>query len=222
VPYTLEDIAAALVVRMREVQATGPYYLAGLCVNGVIAYEMARQLILQGHEVALLGLFDAQNPAFYQSFSQEGYFRLLWKRAQTQFANLKRQKWSEFAEERLVGIRRHLSVRYWRIHNAFHLRVNEKGLQDLDTIVHPASFVYRPGPHTGGAKVVFFQSTDWPDGRYWQFHASWDGLIPKGMEVFRIPGGHESMFYEENVDLLASKLKGCLSEAMCLRADAVA
>ncbi len=144
-PYTLEDIARALIVRMREVQADGPYYVAGLCVNGVIAYEIARQLTAQGHEVALLGLFDAQNPAFYQDFSQEGRLRLLWKRAQTQFANLKRQKLSEFAGERLIGIRRHLSVGYWRLHNAFHLRVNEKGLEDLDTIVHPASFDYRPG-----------------------------------------------------------------------------
>jgi len=121
-----------------------------------------------------------------------------------------------------VGIRRHLSVRYWRIHNAFHLRVNEKGLEDLDTIVHPASFDYRPGPHPGGVKVVFFQSTDWPEGRYWQFHASWDRVIGNGMEVLRIPGGHESMFYEENVDELASKLKISLSEAMRLQADAVA
>ena len=221
-PYTLEDIAAGLVARMREVQPAGPYYIAGLCVNGVIAYEMARQLLSKGQEVALLGLFDAQNPAFYQDFSQEGRLRVLWKRAQTQFSNFKRQKWSDFAGERLVGIRRHLSVRYWRIHNAFHLRVNEKGLEDLDTIVHPASFDYRPGPHPGGAKVVFFQSTDWPDGPYWQFHASWDGVISEGMEVFRIPGGHESMFYEENVDELAAKLKLCLTEAIRLRAEAVA
>jgi surfactin family lipopeptide synthetase A len=220
-PYTLEDIAAALVVRMREVQASGPYYIAGLCVNGVIAYEMARQLLLEGHEVALLGLFDAQNPAFYQDFSQEGRLRVLWKRTQTQLAKLKRQKWSEFAGDRLIGIRRHLSVRYWRIHNAFRLRVNEKELRDLDTIVHPASFVYRPDPQPGGAKVVFFQSTDWPDGRYWQFHASWNGLIPD-MEVFRIPGGHESMFYEENVDVLAGKLCGSLTEATGAQESAVA
>ena len=221
-PYTLEDIAAGLVARMREVQPAGPYYIAGLCVNGVIAYEMARQLLSAGNEVSLLGLFDAQNPAFYQDFSQEGRWRVLWKRAQTQLANLRRQKWSEFAGDRLVGIRRHLSVGYWRIHNAFHLKVNEKGLEDLDTIVHPASFDYRPGPHPGGAKVVFFQSTDWPDGPYWKFHASWAGVIAEGMEVFRIPGGHESMFYEENVEELANRLKSSLAEATRLQTDAVA
>ena len=211
VPYKFEDIAAALIARLREVQPEGPYYLAGLCVNGVIAYEMARQLALQGHEIGLLALFDAQNPAYYEDFSQESHSRLMLKRAAYQLTNLRRQRLGGFLGERLIGIRRHLSVRYWRIHNALGLPVKEKGLQNLDSIVHPASFVYRPEPYPG--PVVFFQSTDWPKGRYWDFHASWDGLVG-GMQVFRIRGGHESMFHEENVDLLSSKLQRCLSEAM--------
>src|SRR5262249_21396628 len=41
---TLEEIAAAFVRKMRQVQPEGPYHLAGLCVNGVLAYEMARQI----------------------------------------------------------------------------------------------------------------------------------------------------------------------------------
>ena len=44
VPYKLEEIAAALVIHVREAQPEGPYVLAGLCVNAVIAYEIARQL----------------------------------------------------------------------------------------------------------------------------------------------------------------------------------
>ena len=103
-------------------------------------------------------------------------------------------------------------MRYWRIHNTLGLKVDERGLQNLDSIVHPASFLYRPGPYPGA--VVFFQSTDWPAGRYWNFHASWDDLVAGGMQVFRIRGGHESMFHEENVDLLSSKLKACLSRVM--------
>ena len=212
VPYKLEDIAAVLVSRMREVQPTGPYYLAGLCVNGVIAYEMASQLVQQGESVGLLVLFDAQNPTFYEDFSQESRSQLLLRRIGYQLASLRRQKLPGFLRERLIGIHRRLSVRYWRIHYALGLPVDEEQLRDLDTIVHPASFVYRPGPYPDAA--VFFQSTDWPVGRYWDFHSSWNGLIQGGLKVFKIPGGHESMFYEENVDLVAGKLQDCLSEAM--------
>ena len=221
-PYTLEDIARALIVRMREVQADGPYYVAGWCVNGVIAYEIARQLTAQGHEVALLGLFDAQNPAFYQDFSQEGRLRLLWKRAQTQFANLKRQKLSEFAGERLIGIRRHLSVGYWRLHNAFHLRVNEKGLEDLDTIVDPASFDYRPWPVSrwgqgrvlpidglAGRKVLALScQLGWPDP---ERNGSVQDSGRARIHVLRGECGHPGR-----------QTEACLAEAIRLEPDAVA
>jgi amino acid adenylation domain-containing protein len=213
VPYNLEDIAGALVRCMREVQPEGPYYIAGLCVNGVIAYEMARQLIEQGEKIGLLVVFDAQNPAYYEDFSQESRGQLLRKRVEFQFSNLRREGLSglaDFVADRIIGIRRRLSVRYWRACHAWHRRVNIQRLEDLEYIVHPASFVYRPKLYPG--RVVFFQSTNWPVGRYWDFHASWNGLIAGGLELHKIRGGHESMFYEQNVDLLARKLQACLRE----------
>jgi thioesterase domain-containing protein/acyl carrier protein len=214
VPYKLEDIAAALVQHMRTVQPEGPYYLTGLCVNGVIAYEMARQLVAQGEEIALLVLFDAQNPAYYEDFSQESRAWLLRKRISFQLSNLRGNGISGFPNflgDRLTGIRRRLSVRYWRICHALNLHVKMERLEDLENIVHPASFVYRPKPYPG--RVVFFQSTDWPKGRYWDFHASWDGMIAGGLELHKIRGGHESMFYQSNVAILADKLQACLAEA---------
>ena len=40
----MEDIAADNIARIRTVQPRGPYYLAGACFGGRVAYEMARQL----------------------------------------------------------------------------------------------------------------------------------------------------------------------------------
>ena len=65
-PYRIEDIASFLVQAMREVQPHGPYLLAGLCMNATIAYEMARQLRLQGKKIALLAMFDGHNHAYYK------------------------------------------------------------------------------------------------------------------------------------------------------------
>src|SRR6202035_2584114 len=45
------------------------------------------------------------------------------------------------------------------------------------------------------------------------FFASWDGLIAGGMEVHKISGGHQSIFYEANVDALSEVLRDCLSKA---------
>lgn len=58
----LEDMAADYIQQIRTVQPKGPYYLSGLSNGGNIALEMAQQLIAQGEEIALLGLFDSYGP----------------------------------------------------------------------------------------------------------------------------------------------------------------
>jgi amino acid adenylation domain-containing protein len=215
VPYKLEEIAAALVTHVREVQPEGPYSLAGLCVNAVIAYEMARQLVAQGHEVALLAMVDGQNPAYYQNFSQESRGQLYFNKAKFHWNRLRQCKWTElpkFFWNRMEGINLRLSVLRWRLHHALGLKVNEEQLRELDTIVHPSSYLYRPKPYP--QQAVFFQSTDWPEGRYWNFYESWDGLIAGGMTVHKIAGGHQSMFHENNVDALATLLRGYTNRAV--------
>ena len=62
-PYRLEDIAAACIQTLLEVQPKGPYFLGGWCDAGVIAYEMVQQLTRRGETVALVILFDTQNQA---------------------------------------------------------------------------------------------------------------------------------------------------------------
>ena len=63
--------AAAHVAEIRARQPTGPYILAGTCLGGVIAFEMAQQLIAQGEEVLRLILFDAWRPGARRGFAPE-------------------------------------------------------------------------------------------------------------------------------------------------------
>jgi acyl carrier protein len=43
---------------LRRVQPEGPYWLAGYSFGGICAYEVARQLRAEGHEVGFLGVVD--------------------------------------------------------------------------------------------------------------------------------------------------------------------
>ena len=56
---TLQEMAASYIELMRQVQPTGPYLLGGWSLGGNLAFEMARQLEVQGERVELLALFDA-------------------------------------------------------------------------------------------------------------------------------------------------------------------
>ncbi|AZG48096.1 non-ribosomal peptide synthetase [Gordonia insulae] len=62
-PTSLTEMATRHVTAMRAVQQTGPYRLIGWSVGGVIAHEIARQLVEAGEEVALLVLLDPRTPS---------------------------------------------------------------------------------------------------------------------------------------------------------------
>lgn len=58
----LTDMAARYAAQIRAVDAVGPYAIAGWCMGGMLAYEVARQVEIQGGEVAVLLLIDSAAP----------------------------------------------------------------------------------------------------------------------------------------------------------------
>ncbi len=63
IPPRFEDMVAAHIKTMRSIQPDGPYMLGGWCNGGLIAYEMALQLLKAGQQVNVLLLLDADYPA---------------------------------------------------------------------------------------------------------------------------------------------------------------
>jgi glutamate-1-semialdehyde aminotransferase/thioesterase domain-containing protein/acyl carrier protein len=61
IPDTLEEMAANMIREMREIQPHGPYLLAGYCSGGTTALEIARQLINEGEQVAMLAMIETYN-----------------------------------------------------------------------------------------------------------------------------------------------------------------
>lgn len=57
----LQEMAAVHLAQVRSIQPTGPYLLAGWSFGGVLAFELAQQIIASGERVDFLGLIDA-NP----------------------------------------------------------------------------------------------------------------------------------------------------------------
>jgi len=55
-------MAGELLHALRAEQPHGPYRLAGFCLGGLIAYEIACRLREEGEEVAFLGLLDTMAP----------------------------------------------------------------------------------------------------------------------------------------------------------------
>jgi amino acid adenylation domain-containing protein len=59
----IEAIAEQFLMEIRKVQRVGPYQLAGFCMGGLVAFEMAQQLVAQGEEAPLLVLVGTGHPS---------------------------------------------------------------------------------------------------------------------------------------------------------------
>ncbi len=59
---TVEETASCYIEAMRRVRPEGPYHLGGHSSGGTIAFEMARQLKEQGHDVGVVVLMDTFAP----------------------------------------------------------------------------------------------------------------------------------------------------------------
>jgi surfactin family lipopeptide synthetase A len=202
-PYRIEDIAAFLIKAMREVQPHGPYFLAGLCVNAVIAYEMARQLHVQKEEVALLAMLDAHNQAYYKNPLRDGRYT---GRIKYHFANIVNSDLrggSSYVRDRLEEARRKLERTIWQLTSDQGNNTRAGKMHNADAVVHPAFHRYEPGVYEG--KIILLQSSDWPTGDYFDFALGWKGMV-RGVEFHRIAGDHPAMFTEPNVNSVAAVL----------------
>jgi thioesterase domain-containing protein/acyl carrier protein len=212
--FTLEDIAANLVQALEKAGIEEPYYLAGWSQAGVIAYEMAQQLRARGKEVALLILFDTNNPDYLRSFQAwlryplrlyfwlEKVFHhgkkmrgLPWRKAWRLF----RERMHRFQLERIErrqrpGTRGEAS--------------SEEDLLEPWKVQYLAAGDYKP------------QLCDWPmvlvrsevlqSGWFRDPQLGWGNLARRGLQVVAMPGEHDSMFLEPDVQRLAAALNDCL------------
>ena len=77
VSLSIPELAARYVESIRQVQAQGPYLLAGWCFGGLLAYEMAHLLQAQSCMVEAVILLDSHAPVITQAASAPAQEQLL-------------------------------------------------------------------------------------------------------------------------------------------------
>lgn len=201
IPHRLEDIAAYLAKAIREEQELGPYFIGGLCVNAVIAYEVAQQLVAQGQKVELLAMIDAHNHAYYKNPFKDGRYTA---RIRYHLANLIRMDAGETAtylRDRMDEARRKIERITWRLSSDREGHTDD--FRNTDSIVHPAFSRYQPKPYAG--RVVLLQSSEWPRSPYFEFKLGWEDLAAT-IDFHRIQADHAYLFDEPHVQTVAATI----------------
>ncbi|MFZ0581538.1 MAG: thioesterase domain-containing protein, partial [Candidatus Acidiferrales bacterium] len=216
--FTMADIAAYHIKTIREIQPQGPYYLGGWSASGLVAYEIAQQLHDQGHEVALLVLFDVLNSTALRPSSRwdllpRTFVFLKWK-FNYHFIQLRRlnrhDPWT-YISNLLRRIRLDLSRMLWVIADMIQRRANRRiavAPREPSKAVFVAAREYRPRPYPG--HVLLFRSAIQSVGPYHDAKQGWGHLVGDALEICQMPGDHGDMFREPHVQLLAKELDRAL------------
>ena len=197
---TIEEMAAQYVEAIRGVDAVGPYRLAGYSAGGVIALEMAQQLIAAGAQVALLAMIDTLSPA--AAARRVPALRKLWLA----------RHWSLRFILDWPGRRRR--GRVTEAHYALALDKLSRGEALPPELVEhhlfrnfvAAQARYRPRPYGGG--IVLFKATD-SEMQYLYAgpRLGWEDDVQGGIRVHEIAGSHFSMMAEPGVSQLVEGLR---------------
>ena len=191
----IEDLAAHYIQEMRTLQPEGPYFLMGLSFGGLVAYEMAQQLVAQGQQVAFLALFDS-------------YIEVRGKLLPLpqMLSNLLRLSPAEWLER----IKKRMEMKLIRL---------RYGDQYLPHIYNPdpitqISKAYTPKAYSG--RVTFFKAMDKFSVSYSieSPEEGWRKFVDGELEIYEIPGSHIGILEEPNVQVLAEKLKVCIDKAL--------
>jgi acyl-coenzyme A synthetase/AMP-(fatty) acid ligase/thioesterase domain-containing protein/acyl carrier protein len=176
----IEDLASFFIDQILSVQPSGPYYLAGFCLGGIIAFEMARQLKSRGLNVGFVAVLDSHPGRFYDTPQHRGiqYYlkrvrflltkvksqdmvkQLFKNRSRTQQSKLFQRK-DSIASEDTAGDQQDDFAR--------HLKLDESSLKVFNNLL-TARGTYRPKFFNGHGLIISssiskgtFRNTLWKD-----------------------------------------------------------
>lgn len=202
----IENMATRYLESILSAQPVGPYLIGGWSMGGIVAYEIAQQLIRRGERVALLALLDHRVPERGdpdEVLDEITLMRRFFDGA-VDLDNASLEAMS--AEQRLDHF----------LHNAQRLNLisSEVGasqvraylkvyLANLQALRRYSTQAY-PGQVTLLKTKPGIDDTDPTLG--------W-GTFAGGVEVFDVPGRHHELVLEPHVEVVAKILKDCLKRA---------
>jgi pimeloyl-ACP methyl ester carboxylesterase len=170
---------------------TGPYLLAGTCMGGIIAFELAQMLARQGKKVGLVGLVDTYFPAPPPRHPNQ--LRRIYISLRT-------------------PVHHGWAVLRWKIVRALGLGRNSRLMpawrRFVVSVLSRANRSYRPVFYPGEITLFISDATKFnhPDPRL-----IIESLARKN-RVIRIPGDRLGLFARPAVDELAREFRVCLDE----------
>jgi acetoacetyl-CoA synthetase len=203
----VEEMAKTYIEQIRSVQPIGPYALAGYSFGGLVALEIAQQLLVSGERTEFVCLLDTYAherwlPWHSWFIFQCGRASRLWHAIAEKSLNQR----AGFIADKLVAIADNVLIRLGRVSH----RPTEPAeefmppvLRRLRQTFRTATNNYRPRPYFGGP-IVYVRATT-PHGRGDPL-LLWRSVARSGLTVAEVPCDHSALIVEPGVYRAAAAL----------------
>lgn len=198
---SIEGTAAAYIQMIRSLRPNGPYFLAGYSFGGLVAYEMARQLVASGESVPYLALFDTSNPAVpVRAYSLTERALVRWKSLNGMPITAK----LKVMMERFAGgvktnrrVKSEIAAARGELPAEAHSELRTIQLREAH---YEAMKAYQPSFYQG--TVTLFRADAVNDKFELLPDYGWGKLV-RELEIVDVPGEHLTLFDEANASGLA-------------------
>lgn len=204
-PYNrLEEMALHYLREIRACQPKGPYLLGGISFGGMVALEIAQQLLAHGEEVALLVFLDANAEGRRRSLIRKipGRVRLL-----TRLQPGDRLRYIAGQMKAAATMTSSAVLQCLKRFYAKSTPSMTKTLEDISRINANAILNYRPQSYPG--RAILYRARESP----WSGDLGWGKVITGQLDVQEVPGSHDTFIREPHVRVLARRLNAALREA---------
>ena len=212
---TIEEMAASYLKEIRAVQPSGPYFLGGLSLGGVVAFEVAQQIQRQGEQVGLLALLDSTAPTSRPDIIEGDELMLMEAFSHDLGLDLEQFEFSHHEFERLRPAEQ---LRYlFECAQSSNLMPPDIELNQVQRMYQifkinvGAARRYMPQGKVG--RITLFRPEEYAITNGPIGPAGWESFATEGVELYVVQGNHFNMVREPFVKTLASQLRACLDAA---------
>jgi thioesterase domain-containing protein len=207
----LEDQAAFYLKEIRGIQPKGPYYFLGYSFGSTIALEIAHQLRALGERVELLGMLDSRERDCVVTAQRNDSARVQFDRRMARFwGNLSDLSLAEKSSYLWDKLYTRTLRRIYQLAVKLGFRSVPSFMKSTDDITWVAAMNYRtkPWPET----MTLFRTAIQPDPRL-PMDLGWTPYAQGGLEILELPGDHDLVFREPNIQALAAQLRSRLKRS---------